>query len=127
MNIRQKFLPAPKTRGKTLEQMDQAFNSGDPAWRSSKVLGGSGLDKLEKHIEKKQVTVEILVLMGKEDKLCVTTHVVKRFARVASRCWQSWNACNRLLKSSRLSVECFIDVYIGRKGGTRLISLLLVS
>jgi hypothetical protein len=43
------FLTAPETKGKTLEEMDDVFDSGRPAWRA--VPKGSRLDQLQKDIE----------------------------------------------------------------------------
>ncbi len=43
------FLAAPETRGKTLEEMDEVFDSGIPAWKP--VPKGSRLDQLAKDIE----------------------------------------------------------------------------
>src|SRR2546429_200625 len=43
------FLTAPETKGKTLEEMDDVFDSGRPAWKS--VPKGSRLDQLQKDIE----------------------------------------------------------------------------
>lgn len=43
------FLTAPETKGKTLEEMDDVFDSGRPAWKA--VPGGSRLDQLQKDIE----------------------------------------------------------------------------
>ena len=43
------FLTAPETKGKTLEEMDEVFDSGRPAWKS--VPKGSRLDQLAKDIE----------------------------------------------------------------------------
>lgn len=43
------FLTAPETKGKTLEEMDEVFDSGLPAWKS--VPKGSRLDQLTKDIE----------------------------------------------------------------------------
>ncbi|TVY35197.1 MFS glucose transporter [Lachnellula subtilissima] len=43
------FLTAPETKGKTLEEMDEVFDSGLPAWRS--LPKGSRLDQLQKDIE----------------------------------------------------------------------------
>lgn len=43
------FLTAPETKGKTLEEMDEVFDSGLPAWKA--VPKGSRLDQLEKEIE----------------------------------------------------------------------------
>ncbi|KAF2198340.1 high affinity glucose transporter [Delitschia confertaspora ATCC 74209] len=44
------FLAAPETKGKTLEEMDEVFDSGVPAWRG--VPKGSRLDQLQLEIEK---------------------------------------------------------------------------
>jgi hypothetical protein len=43
------FLTAPETKGKTLEEMDDVFDSGLPAWKSGSK--GSRLDQLTKDIE----------------------------------------------------------------------------
>ena len=43
------FLTAPETKGKTLEEMDDVFDSGLPAWKA--VPKGSRLDQLQKDIE----------------------------------------------------------------------------
>ncbi len=43
------FLAAPETKGKTLEEMDEVFDSGRPAWRAA--LKGSRLDQLQRDIE----------------------------------------------------------------------------
>lgn len=43
------FLAAPETKGKTLEEMDDVFDSGRPAWKA--VPKGSRLDQLQKDIE----------------------------------------------------------------------------
>ncbi|KAF2457858.1 high affinity glucose transporter [Lineolata rhizophorae] len=43
------FLLAPETKGKTLEEMDEVFDSGRPAWRG--VPRGSRLDQIQKDIE----------------------------------------------------------------------------
>ena len=53
------FLTAPETKGKTLEEMDEVFDSGLPAWKS--VPKGSRLDQLQKDIEagKLKITVPI--------------------------------------------------------------------
>jgi MFS family permease len=50
------FLTAPETKGKTLEEMDEVFDSGLPAWRS--VPKGSRLDRLEKEIEQGTIKVD---------------------------------------------------------------------
>ncbi|KAI9885930.1 MAG: MFS sugar transporter [Watsoniomyces obsoletus] len=43
------FVAAPETKGKTLEEMDEVFDTGRPAWRAA--LKGSRLDQLQKDIE----------------------------------------------------------------------------
>jgi len=43
------FLTAPETKGKTLEEMDDVFDSGLPAWKA--VPKGSRLDQLQADIE----------------------------------------------------------------------------
>lgn len=43
------FLTAPETKGKTLEEMDEVFDSGLPAWKA--LPKGSRLDQLQKDIE----------------------------------------------------------------------------
>lgn len=43
------FLTAPETKGKTLEEMDEVFDCGRPAWK--KVPKGSRLDMLRRKIE----------------------------------------------------------------------------
>jgi len=43
------FLTAPETMGKSLEEMDDVFESGIPAWKA--VPKGSRLDRLQKDIE----------------------------------------------------------------------------
>ncbi len=49
------FLTAPETKGKTLEEMDDVFDSGLPAWKA--VPKGSRLDQLQKDIEAGNVKV----------------------------------------------------------------------
>ncbi|PQE11678.1 High-affinity glucose transporter protein [Rutstroemia sp. NJR-2017a WRK4] len=49
------FLTAPETKGKTLEEMDDVFDSGIPAWKG--VPKGSRLDQLQKDIEAGKVKV----------------------------------------------------------------------
>jgi hypothetical protein len=44
------FLTAPETKGKTLEEMDDVFDRGIPAWEA--VPKGSRLDQLQTDIEK---------------------------------------------------------------------------
>ncbi|MCJ1259301.1 MFS sugar transporter [Lignoscripta atroalba] len=43
------YLTAPETKGKTLEEMDEVFDSGRPAWKA--VPKGSRLDALQREIE----------------------------------------------------------------------------
>ncbi|KAI9789877.1 MAG: MFS sugar transporter [Piccolia ochrophora] len=49
------FLTAPETKGKTLEEMDEVFDSGLPAWKS--VPQGSRLDRIQKDIEEGKIKV----------------------------------------------------------------------
>ena len=51
----QMFLTAPETKGKTLEEMDDVFDRGIPAWKTHG--GASRLDKLQRDIEKGEVKV----------------------------------------------------------------------
>ncbi|KAF1841910.1 general substrate transporter [Cucurbitaria berberidis CBS 394.84] len=50
------FFAAPETKGKTLEEMDDVFDSGLPAWKAGKA--GSRLDQITRDIEKGEVKVE---------------------------------------------------------------------
>jgi hypothetical protein len=50
------FLTAPETKGKTLEEMDDVFDTGIPAWKTAKV--GSRLDQLQRDIEKGEIQVK---------------------------------------------------------------------
>jgi len=43
------FFTAPETKGKTLEEMDDVFDAGVPAWKT--VKSGSRLDELTRDIE----------------------------------------------------------------------------
>jgi sugar porter (SP) family MFS transporter len=45
------FLMAPETKGRTLEEMDELFNSGVPAWKSSSV-DTNRLERIRQDIEK---------------------------------------------------------------------------
>lgn len=49
------FLTAPETKGKTLEEMDEVFDRGIPAWKTAKV--GSRLDALAQDIERGEIKV----------------------------------------------------------------------
>ena len=51
------FLTAPETKGKTLEEMDEVFDRGRPAWVP--VQKGSRLDVLQKEIEEGKVKVAV--------------------------------------------------------------------
>lgn len=51
------FFAAPETKGKTLEEMDEVFDSGLMAWESGRK--GSRLDKLQRDIEAGKVKVNI--------------------------------------------------------------------
>lgn len=51
------FLTAPETKGRTLEEMDEVFDSGAPAWRST--AGPSRLDQLKADIEAGNLKVNI--------------------------------------------------------------------
>jgi hypothetical protein len=48
-------LTAPETKGKTLEEMDDVFDSGIPAWKAGKI--DSRLDQLQRDIEAGNVKV----------------------------------------------------------------------
>lgn len=50
------FLTAPETKGKTLEEMDDVFDSGIPAWKTRAT--GSRLDQLQRDIEKGELKVQ---------------------------------------------------------------------
>jgi hypothetical protein len=50
------FLTAPETKGRTLEEMDEVFDRGVPAWKTSKG-GPSRLDQLTRDIEAGEVKV----------------------------------------------------------------------
>jgi MFS family permease len=54
------FFTAPETKGKTLEEMDEVFDSGIPAWKS--LPKGSRLDQLQKDIE--AGTLKVTVPIG---------------------------------------------------------------
>lgn len=49
------FLTAPETKGKTLEEMDEVFDSGIPAWKTHSK--GSRLDQLQRDIEKGELKI----------------------------------------------------------------------
>lgn len=52
----QMFLFAQETKNKTLEEMDEVFDSGIPAWKSRTTV--SRLDQLTRDIEKGDVKVQ---------------------------------------------------------------------
>lgn len=49
-------LAAPETKGKTLEEMDELFESGRPAWKTVK---GSKLDEIARKIEEGNLKIEV--------------------------------------------------------------------
>jgi hypothetical protein len=59
------FLAAPETKGKTLEEMDEVFDSGLPAWKAPPKV--SRLDQLQADIEKGNVKVNAPVKGGRVD------------------------------------------------------------
>lgn len=58
------FFTAPETKGKTLEEMDDVFDMGIPAWKTGKV--GSRLEQLQRDIEKGDVKVKTGTTQVKE-------------------------------------------------------------
>lgn len=66
------FLTAHETKGFTLEEMDDVFDSGHPAWKKHDKV--SRLENLAKDIEKGNVTVVApgtggAVEVGKQEKI----------------------------------------------------------
>ena len=51
------FLAAPETKGKSLEEMDEVFDGGRPAWRSAPK--GSRLDVLRREIEEGDTKITV--------------------------------------------------------------------
>ena len=51
------FFAAPETKGKSLEEMDEVFDSGRPVWRSAPK--GSRLDALQREIEDGEIKVMV--------------------------------------------------------------------
>jgi hypothetical protein len=49
------FLTAPETKGKTLEEMDDVFDKGIPAWKTRATV--SRLDQLTRDIETGELKV----------------------------------------------------------------------
>lgn len=68
------FLTAPETKGKTLEEMDEVFDTGVPAWKTASALKGSKLDRLATEIEKGERKVTVGGLAGDEHEPGVVTH-----------------------------------------------------
>jgi hypothetical protein len=52
------FLTAPETKGRTLEEMDEVFDSGIPAWRTTAISKESRLERLRQDIESGAVVVD---------------------------------------------------------------------
>jgi Sugar (and other) transporter len=50
------FLAAPETKGRTLEEMDEVFDSGVPAWRST-ATSTDRLERIRQDIEKGTLVV----------------------------------------------------------------------
>jgi hypothetical protein len=50
------FLAAPETKGRTLEEMDEVFDSGVPAWRTPPPATGR-LERIQQDIEKGALVV----------------------------------------------------------------------
>ena len=50
------FLAAPETKGRTLEEMDEVFDSGRPAWRTPPPATGR-LERIQQDIEKGTLVV----------------------------------------------------------------------
>ncbi|KAG4424863.1 MFS sugar transporter [Cadophora malorum] len=66
------FLTAPETKGKTLEEMDDVFDSGIKPWKG--VKKGSRLDQLEKDIEAGKVKIAAPSRAGKGEDKGITEH-----------------------------------------------------
>ena len=62
------FLAAPETKGKTLEEMDDVFDNGVPAWKG--VRKWSRLDVLQREIEeggfKVSLPLEVFTVQPKQ-------------------------------------------------------------
>ncbi|CAG8975100.1 hypothetical protein HYALB_00008940 [Hymenoscyphus albidus] len=56
------FLTAPETKGKTLEEMDDVFDSGIPAWKG--VTKESRLDRYQREIEAGELKVDVAEALG---------------------------------------------------------------
>ena len=66
------FLTAPETKGKTLEEMDDVFDSGIKPWKG--VKKGSRLDQLQKDIEAGKIKIAAPLGTGKGEEKGVTEH-----------------------------------------------------
>jgi MFS family permease len=64
------FLAAPETKGKTLEEMDEVFDSGLPAWKA--VPKGSRLDQLAKDIEAGNIKIAAPIGGAEKDTAVAT-------------------------------------------------------
>lgn len=62
------FFTAPETMGKTLEEMDEVFDSGLPAWKRAEK--GSRLDRLQKEIEEGNLKVRFNRAHQTEYQVC---------------------------------------------------------
>jgi hypothetical protein len=67
------FLTAPETKGKTLEEMDEVFDRGIPAWKTAPK--GSRLDQLQHDIEKGELKVTAGSHAHKDHSVAHTTEV----------------------------------------------------
>ena len=71
------FLTAPETKGKTLEEMDDVFNSGRPPWRAGP--RGSRMDRLEREIE--EGNLKVIGQRRAAEKEAAWEHVAHRIIR----------------------------------------------
>jgi MFS family permease len=60
------FLAAPETKGRTLEEMDDVFDSGIPPWRQKKQI--SRVDRLQADIEAGQRKVSVVPQTGVSER-----------------------------------------------------------
>lgn len=65
------LLLAPETKGLTLEEMDDLFNSGLPAWKRYR---GGRLEQLEKDIQEGNVKVSVLQGTGGRNEKAVASN-----------------------------------------------------
>ncbi|KAI0019170.1 general substrate transporter [Xylariomycetidae sp. FL0641] len=68
------LLLAPETKGYTLEEMDDVFDSGRPAWRSHKKA--SRLDQIQREIERGFLTIEAPGRVGSDATVTVASLTV---------------------------------------------------